>query len=272
MTLGEKIRTARLEAGLSQRQLCGDTVTRNMLSQIENGSARPSMTTLQIFAARLGKPVSWFLQEDVVSSTGAEAMERIRRLYAEDRFQEAMDALESSMEDPLFEQERHLLEILLRMKLAQEALRNGKPIYAAKLLEQAKALGKRCIYYTDALERERLLLLAQTNRESPAVLAALLPPADRELLLRAEAALMTGDPAGAEAFLESCQDKDSSRWHLLRGESFFAGKDHESALRHFLAAENGYPAQALPRLESCFRELGDFQKAYEYAVKQRKPL
>ena len=46
MTLGEKIRQARLEAGLSQRQLCGDTVTRNMLSQIENGSARPSMDTL----------------------------------------------------------------------------------------------------------------------------------------------------------------------------------------------------------------------------------
>ena len=35
MTLGEKIRQARLEAGLSQRQLCGGEVTRNMLSQIE---------------------------------------------------------------------------------------------------------------------------------------------------------------------------------------------------------------------------------------------
>ena len=52
MELGEKIKQARLEAGLSQRQLCGDTVTRNMLSQIENGSARPSMDTLRFFAAR----------------------------------------------------------------------------------------------------------------------------------------------------------------------------------------------------------------------------
>ena len=43
MTLGEKIKQARQEAGLSQRQLCGDAITRNMLSQIENGSARPSM-------------------------------------------------------------------------------------------------------------------------------------------------------------------------------------------------------------------------------------
>ena len=46
MTIGEKIRLARQEAGLSQRQLCGQQVTRNMLSQIENGSARPSVDTL----------------------------------------------------------------------------------------------------------------------------------------------------------------------------------------------------------------------------------
>ena len=43
MELGEKLRLARLEAGMTQRQLCGDEITRNMLSQIENGTARPSM-------------------------------------------------------------------------------------------------------------------------------------------------------------------------------------------------------------------------------------
>ena len=63
MTLGEKLKAARLEAGLSQRQLCGDVITRNMLSQIENGSARPSMDTLGYFAGKLGKPISWFLEE-----------------------------------------------------------------------------------------------------------------------------------------------------------------------------------------------------------------
>ena len=32
MELGEKLKQARLEAGLSQRQLCGEEITRNMLS------------------------------------------------------------------------------------------------------------------------------------------------------------------------------------------------------------------------------------------------
>ena len=63
MTLGEKLRQARLSAGLSQRQLCGEQITRNMLSQIENGTANPSMATLQYLAQRLGKPIGYFLED-----------------------------------------------------------------------------------------------------------------------------------------------------------------------------------------------------------------
>ena len=68
MELGEKLRQARMEAGLSQRQLCGEEITRNMLSLIENGAAKPSMKTLQYLAARLEKSVSYFLEETAVLS------------------------------------------------------------------------------------------------------------------------------------------------------------------------------------------------------------
>ena len=68
MELGEKLRRARMEAGLSQKQLCGEEITRNMLSLIENGAAKPSMKTLQYLAARLGKSVSYFLEETAVLS------------------------------------------------------------------------------------------------------------------------------------------------------------------------------------------------------------
>lgn len=63
MTMGEKLRAARLAAGLSQRQLCEGLVTRNMLSQIENGSAKPSLPTLQALAGRLNKNIQYFLEE-----------------------------------------------------------------------------------------------------------------------------------------------------------------------------------------------------------------
>ena len=79
MELGQKIRQARLEAGLSQRQLCGDEITRNMLSQIENGSASPSMSTLRFLAERLGKSVSYFLEEQAVTSANQQLMNDLRR-------------------------------------------------------------------------------------------------------------------------------------------------------------------------------------------------
>ena len=78
MELGNKIRQARLEAGLSQRQLCGEQITRNMLSQIENGSAKPSMDTLRYLADKLGKSVSFFLEETVISSQNLPLMQQLR--------------------------------------------------------------------------------------------------------------------------------------------------------------------------------------------------
>jgi len=82
MELGEKLKTARQEAGLSQRQLCGDVITRNMLSQIEHGTARPSMETLRYLASRLGKPLSWFLEEDTAVSSNQALMEQVRKADA----------------------------------------------------------------------------------------------------------------------------------------------------------------------------------------------
>ena len=46
MTLGEKLRRTRMEKGLTQAEVAGDRITRNMLSQIENDVASPSVGTL----------------------------------------------------------------------------------------------------------------------------------------------------------------------------------------------------------------------------------
>ena len=60
MTMGERLRRAREEAGLSQRQVCGDQITRNQLSQLEHDRVGPSVETLRYLAGQLGRPVSYF--------------------------------------------------------------------------------------------------------------------------------------------------------------------------------------------------------------------
>ena len=55
MTLGQTLKQARLARGMTQAQVVGERITRNMLSQIENDQASPSVGTLEYLAAVLEK-------------------------------------------------------------------------------------------------------------------------------------------------------------------------------------------------------------------------
>src|SRR6266540_4810346 len=61
--IGERIRQARTEAGLSQAQLGAPHFTRAYVSAIELGKVRPAMKSLDFMAEKLGKPASYFLED-----------------------------------------------------------------------------------------------------------------------------------------------------------------------------------------------------------------
>ena len=63
MNIGQKIKKIRTEKLMTQNELVGNEITRNMLSQIENGSANPSLTTVQYIAKKLGVPAGYLLSE-----------------------------------------------------------------------------------------------------------------------------------------------------------------------------------------------------------------
>ena len=63
-SLGEKIKLRRKSLGLTQSELAGNKITRNMLSRIENGAALPSLDTLEHIAIGLKLPVPYLLSED----------------------------------------------------------------------------------------------------------------------------------------------------------------------------------------------------------------
>lgn len=261
MALGQLLKQARIEAGLSQRQLCGDEITRNMLSQIENGTARPSMDTLRYLASRLGKSVSYFLEEQTASANQP-LMIRARDAYAAGDFGAVLEILRKYRADGIFDAEAALLRSLAAMGRAEAALQEGRRPYAAALLQDAAA---ESVYYGPELERRRLLLLAEALPEQTAEIANSLPSDDRALLLRAKAALEAGEYQKCACLLDAAEDKNTESWHLLRGEACFAQGAFAAAVEHFQKAE----AQALPQLEQCYEQLGDYKMAYFYAKKQR---
>lgn len=268
--LGQRLKQARIEAGLSQRQLCGGEITRNMLSQIESGKARPSMQTLSYLAQTLGKPVSWFLGETVREEVPPETagLALAREKYIQKEYESCLEQLENLPEQTESDPERQLLYALSAMALARKALKEGKLRYARSLLEKAGQAGEQTPYFTSSLERERILLLYQAQPETAGELLKALPRDDRELFLRAAGYLALGDFKKSAAVLSAVAEQEG-QYHYLMGKALLGQKQYPQATEHFLLAEQAYPRECAQALETCYREQENYKLAYHYACKQR---
>ena len=262
MELGEKLKAARLEAGLSQRALCGDRITRNMLSQIEHGTAKPSMQTLLFLAEGLGKPVSYFLEEAAVTHNQI-VMSKARAAFARESYREAVLALEDyAAPDESLDWERGLLGFLCCLAQGERSAQEGREPVAAKFLSQTYFYESPYITPELTRRRERLAFRLGKWKELQAF-----PSLDEELLQRSEAALVSGALDRAERLLGAVENKDG-RFYVLRGRIYYTQNDYSMARDAFLKAESlGTPCEAF--LEACFRELGDYENAYRYACKQK---
>lgn len=259
MTMGQRILAARQAAGLSQRQLAGEEMTRNMLSALEHDGANPSVATLRYLSERLGRPISYFLGEDAPEIPEYPQLVQARSAYDAGEYRACLDIL-GKIEAPgeILEREVGLLGILSAMALAEEMTAQGRKPYARRLLEQARQESVHCPYFTEPLE-ERLKLL-----EAEAGGTGALPAADRVLLARAKGALADGRWQAALACLDAAEER-SGDWELLRGRALFAGKRYAEAAQHFHRAEDAVDVRR--ELEICYRELEDYKMAYYYAKK-----
>lgn len=259
MSLGQRIKQARLEAGLSQRQLCGEEITRNMLSQIENGSAQPSMATLLYLAAQLGKPISFFLEESAASPNQNRMDAAKTAFQASDHTAALKHLAEFISPDPVFDAEKHLLEALCCILLAEKDPN-------AALLQRAAAAGATTPYYTPELERRRLLCLSRTGTPELSEIAAVLPALDQDLLLFAKASLTAGDYPRCLALLNAVHDQGSPEWLILRADAAFACGDYADAVPYYTKVNS---PSVYPQLEECYQKMEDYKMAYYYACLQR---
>ena len=136
--LGANIKAARLSLGLTQWELTGEDLTRNMLSRIENGAALPSLPTLCTIAEKLGMPPGALLGD-----LGGYFAERIthdlRKLLAKGRYSDIIDSWNSHIAKyPDAEPDNELCEILIKAMTEHsiELFRIGKLKAATELLDR----------------------------------------------------------------------------------------------------------------------------------------
>ncbi len=168
MTLGQRIREARLDKRLTQQELVGEYITRNMLSKIENDSATPSVRTLEYLAERLGLSPGEFLSGDMPQTS------------------DGLDELDGLMETNPEEFSRRLLEEKCRLHSTEKHLRlleaeyclsRGELESAGRLLDMEPP-SEASLLYRHFLLRGRLflesgqlaqarLMLAQAEKHVP---------------------------------------------------------------------------------------------------------
>lgn len=267
MTMGERIRLARIEAGLSQRQLAGDTMTRNMLSQLENGTANPSVATLRYLSEKLCKPISFFLGEDAPKIPEAEEMARAREAFAAGEYKRCLELVEKLAAEE-FRPERELLEALAAMELARQAIGEKRLPYANALLQRSRKAGEGNPYFGEELRRKWLVLAVQAARKPAerAALAGQIPEGTEILLLKAQTALEDGNAVRAEKLLEAVEKREKE-WYRLRGEVHFGKKEYAEAARCYHRVEKEIDVDR--KLEICYREMEDYKMAYYYAAKNK---
>ena len=268
MSIGTRIYEARLERGLSQRELAGETITRNMLSLLEHDQANPSLETLRYLAGRLGKKISYFLEEDSLELPGLEPLLQARKAYADGEYFRCLELLEQVESENILGRERELLWAEATLAGAEQALEQGKGLYCRTLLQRAAPRLRSCPYAASAVCARMNFLLAKSAK-TPQELrsaAAQLPDPDGLLMVKADAALAGENPGRAAALLDAVENRDGVRWSILRGNAAFGQENWEEALYYYQKAEPQAPGEVRKGMQLCYAKLKNFEKAYEYAT------
>lgn len=122
--IGERIKAARLKAGLTQQKLAEGRYTKAYISALEKGHSRPSMVALSFISERLGIPPAHFLAGEEQGQSRLEA----DLMLASGSWQEALDAYEQLLDLPTdratrADTLRSIAEALCRLGRGLDAIR-----------------------------------------------------------------------------------------------------------------------------------------------------
>jgi len=175
--MGERLKKARLSAGLTQQQLAEGRYTKAYISALENGLSRPSMAALNYLSGRLGITASSLLNDQPVAWARLEA----DLALACGRWDQAVSAYGELLEAATAKETR--AELLAG--LAEAFYRKGKGSEAATAAAEAAQIFHKANRESEAALAEYWLSAAQFQLENMAEAKALL----QSILARVRAGL-----------------------------------------------------------------------------------
>ena len=153
--IGERIRQLRTRRGLTQKELAGEQMTRNMLSLIENGSALPSLASIAYLAEMLEVPVDYFFsatEEDEGRYIKLSVIDALRRSYHTEQYTECAGQIQG-MPVSAVDDEVALIGAHTYMHIALESAAAYELKTAAAHLKNAQEYMQKTVYAGEDLKR-----------------------------------------------------------------------------------------------------------------------
>lgn len=181
--LGKLIKEARISKKMTQSEVVGNFITRNMLSQIENGLATPSIRTLQYLAGILDLHINiedissqsnsdgsadvydnrLASSDNTISSLEIEMLNRLslyKKLFYEGCYDKVADGLNmlNISEDSLLYDEYCALLAISNYKYAEELANNGRTDEAITHADKSSEFASLGIYANNDIRAKAILL------------------------------------------------------------------------------------------------------------------
>ncbi len=281
MNIGAKIRSLRVAKLMTQSELAGNQITRNMLSCIENGTAQPSLSTILYIASRLNVPVGFLLAEegDEIIYQKANSLANIKRAYKAGDLAGCRSLCFSSCPEP--DDEIRFLLADCDLGIAKDAFWKGHVRVACRFFDEAMRYANETLYSMPHIRATAEVYFRYMQRISPTLYSDML---DESVCadficktafseyVNALDALDRQDRSLAEAYSSEFPDQIGFFANHLKIRLLMANQQFEEgkrALLDLLDSEillNEVELYAvLCDLEICCRETEDFKGAYQYA-------
>ncbi|MGM9682910.1 MAG: helix-turn-helix domain-containing protein [Eubacteriales bacterium] len=281
MKTGEKIRRLRNEKLMTQSQLAGTRITRNMLSKIENGEANPSLPTLEYIAQRLNVSVGFLLadaEDDMIYRKNHELFD-IKRAYASGNMRLCREMAQKS---DITDDETELILAQATFSVALEEFGAGNLKNACRLFDEALSYSENTVYYTGHILSASALYFRYMRTISQTLSSEIIDEYDVEyysamhdrtcFYMVCLENLEKSAPGYVEQYIKSGEPDDPYVLHLGAKVNMKSG-DFRAAytkLYRILISqvEINEPLMyaVLCDLEICCRETEDFKGAYEYSL------
>lgn len=281
MNIGNKIKDLRLAKKLTQQELAGDMITRNMLSRIENGFALPSLQTLLYIAEKLGVPAGYLLAEadEEFQYKKLTDFPDIMRAYNAGDWEICIDlcAKLGGVDDEIA-----FIVAQCMYNEAKDAFVSGELKQAARLFDNTKEYCAATVYPLDRIISECETYLLCVSAVSPLLVSdidvAQVPSPDSlsdhfcryYIILRAFEE-RSNTAIDLKMIFNAADDEEFYTDHLNAKMKMRFGNHNEAyhILKGILSSDSKIPAPMLyfifTDLEVCCRELSDYRGAYEYS-------